>query len=661
MIKNIIVLACFLFAGIKIHAQEFRIENNRDSILFYLNQTTSTLYPDAGVEVFYEIGTVENLPAGSGISYKYEIAFKVYNKEAVGNLLDIVIPKSRTGMVRKVSGTTFNLDNGNIHETKLDKSDVLLDDYSDDLDVVKFSIPGVKNGSIVCYQYTCIKGPFVTNWNFQREDIPVGFSQFNFHLSSFSLITPQVSSSVEFKSFDSQKRFEKSKDKAASLNVLQEFGDLRLRSWKMKNIPPYIKEPLSGNKSQHLEKVNVFYNGMSGGGYHYPIVESWDLFNQKAWYNGALKQAFERYKNLDNIGANEIKDLKDSLEIAKKLYYLVQKNIQKSGKSVDVKDLWNVKQGNSISTAMFMCALYKNKGFYSDLVLLANKGSEKLNPILFNVSDITNCVVRVVIDKVAYLIDPTEKDYPFAYLPTYYYNGYARIVNVSGGEMDITPTLAQNRTFSNVSIKPVTDKDGEFKVTINNKLGVYSALGVRAAWKEDSLAFKKKFLDHAADVSKTLGFSINNVALENFDNLEERLTLVLDGKVNFGKETDMIIYDPYFYKSFSENPLKEVNRKYPVEFDYITRDYFVLQFDLGDQYEVEELPQSRAINFGDPALIRFAQNVGHDTKNNSVKLSYKYDNDATFVSIEDAKDLKDYFAEVLKNFNQKLIIKKKEK
>lgn len=408
--------------------------------------------------------------------------------------------------------------------------------------------------------------------------------------------------------------------------------------------------------------MKLFYNGFSGGGYHFPIVESWDMYNEKAWYNGKFKQAFERYKSLDNVGLESIKDLIDSLEIAKSLYYFVQKNIQNSGKMVNVKDVWTVKQANSLSIAMFTCALFRNKGFYSDLVLIANKGSEKLNPLLYNVDNITNCVVRVMINNVSYLLEPSLKDYPFGFLPVYYYNGYSRVVNEAGGEINITSNLAQNKTFSNVNIKPKEGKgnDAQFTVNINTKYGVYDALGIRSAWKEDSVAFKKRFLDNASEVSKTLGFSINKVRLENYDNLDERLNLILEGQVNFGKETDMIIYDPYFHKLFSENPLKEKKvRKYPVEFDYVTFNNYVLQFALGDKYEVEELPKNTVLNFGDPAIIKFSQNIVHDKNSNVLKLSYKYVNDATFVSSDDASDLREYFNTILKNFNQKIVIKKK--
>lgn len=658
MLKKITLLLAVVLFTFSVRGQDWSVENNKDSLLHYLKQERSLIYPDAGVSVLYEIGSVGDFE-GTGISYKYEIAFKVYDKDEAGAYLDIVIPKSRRGVVKRIEAVTYNLENDVIQESKLNRTDVLLDDYSDNLDLVKFSIPGVKNGSIVRYHYVS-DGYYRSSWNFQRENVPVMYSRFDFNLRAVALITSEVNSSVNFRSYDSKKKFDRSNDVAASLHSLSDHGGVVYRSWVMRNVSPYIHEPNSGFSNQHIDRVKVYYNGYSGGGYHYPIVDNWEKYNEKAWYKGFFQPAFKGGKNLSNIGNDILSDVKDSLEIAKKLYYLVQKNIKKSGRSVDVNDIWNIKQGNSPSISMFLCALYRSKGFQSDLVLLANKGSDKLSPLLYNVNDITNCVVRVIVDNRAYLLEPSEQHYPFAYLPTHYYNGYARIVNEKGGDIELPAYLAQNINTSNVLIRPDTDDPEIFNITIKNKLGVYSALNVRRQWEADSIGFKSQFIKEAGDLTKTEGFIVKNIMLKNYDDLDERLELIIDGQVNFGASLDMVIYDPFFYKFIGENPLKNAkNRKYPVDMDHVSQDRYVLQFELGDEYEVDEMPQNKNIAFGSPALIKFTQNTVHNANANSVTLAYKYDNSAVFFSQEDAADLQDFYAEIIKNFNQKLIIKRK--
>lgn len=657
MLRTITFLFAAILFAFSVRGQDWRVETDRDSLLHYLKQERSSAHADAGIEVFYEIGSVSELQ-GTGISYKYEIAFKVYDKEEAGAYLDIVIPKGRRGIVKRIEAVTYNLENDVVQESKLNKTDILLDDYSDNLDLVKFNIPGVKNGSIVRYQYVS-EGYYRSTWNFQREDVPVMYSRFNFDLRAVSLITSEVNSSVNFRSYDSKKKFERSNDPAASLNSLSDHGGIVYRSWIMRNVTPYIHEPNSGFSNQHIDRVKVYYNGYSGGGYHYPIVDTWEKYNEKAWYKGIFQSAFKGARSLNNIGNDILSDTKDSLEIAKKLYYLVQGNIKKSGRSVDVNDMWSVKQGNSPSISMFLCALYRSKGFQSDLVLLANKGSDKLNPLLYNVDDITNCVVRVIVGNRAYLLEPAEQHYPFAYLPTHYYNGYARIVNEKGGEIDLPAYLAQEVNTSTVVIRPDSAASGIFNVTIKNKLGVYAALNIRRQWETDSIAFKSQFVKKAADLTKTEGFLVKNVVLEHYEDLDQRLELIIEGQVNMGA-SDMIIYDPFFYKFMAENPLKDAkSRKYPVELDYVSQDRYILQFDLGDEYEVDEMPQNKNIAFGSPALVKFTQNAVYNESTHSVMLAYKYDNSAVFFSQEDAADLQDYYAEIIKNFNQKLIIKRK--
>src|SRR5690606_14588903 len=116
---------------------------------------------------------------------------------------------------------------------------------SDGVDVYKFSIPNVKDGTVVKYNYFITNGGVTSVWKFQRLDVPVKFSKFTFLTVKSSIITSSIESSVPFRAFTSQKKYDGAKEEATSL-VEEVHNNTISRSWTRRNIPPFISEPKSG-------------------------------------------------------------------------------------------------------------------------------------------------------------------------------------------------------------------------------------------------------------------------------------------------------------------------------------------------------------------------------------------------------------------------------
>ena len=88
---------------------------------------------------------------------------KIYNKEGFDkatiavNLFKTRSSKERIG---KIKAYTYNLENNKVTETKLDKNQVFESDYSYNYKQVKFTMPNIKEGSVIDITYK-ITSPFV--------------------------------------------------------------------------------------------------------------------------------------------------------------------------------------------------------------------------------------------------------------------------------------------------------------------------------------------------------------------------------------------------------------------------------------------------------------------------------------------------------------------
>src|SRR6188508_3511891 len=87
-------------------------------------------------------------------------------KKSSYELADVQIPLYTDGHneeeLQNLKAYTYNLENGKIVETKLEKSGVFQDKLSKNQLIKKFTFPGIKEGSIIEYEYT-IHSDFIFN------------------------------------------------------------------------------------------------------------------------------------------------------------------------------------------------------------------------------------------------------------------------------------------------------------------------------------------------------------------------------------------------------------------------------------------------------------------------------------------------------------------
>lgn len=641
-----------------LNAQNFKVESNKDSLLYYLNAESDQQFPDADATILYNIGRTELVYRGISNSI-YEIAFKVYNASEIGDLADVIIPRSSGGKITRIEATTYNLENGRIVEAKLEKSNILIDEYTTGLDVVKFNIPGIKDGSVVRYTYTCEYGPLLYSWDFQQK-YPVHFSRFDFYANKSYIITPKVNTDIPFKEYATLKKYNQSKEPAASCEEMTDYRNQLARTWTRRNVAPFGNEAFIFNEKMYKERIKIFYNGYAGDGYYYPIVENWEKFNKDVWYEKIFTTVFQKNQFLDNTLKTIIGDTKDSLEIAQKIFYYVQNEIKLNNRGPEIDQIGDLKAGNEMSINKYLTALYLRAGFSSDIILLSNKYFEKIDPILFNINDLSNVITRVVVKNVSYATSAANKSLPFGYLPLSYYNGYARVVNKEGGAINLNPSLAVNNNNYLITVKPSQTKPSNYEMKIKVDYGVYSAIDIREEWNKDSLAFINRIKGNSSDYNSIDGFKVNKVSVENSNDLSKKLNLTIEGEVNWGKDVGTIMIDPYFFKIFNENPLKEKSkRKHPIEFDCITVNKAKFFMQLAEDFRIDEAPEKKTLVFGSPTLVSFNNAVVTNEKTNTIVINYQYESAPTPIPETEAEDLRSFFNDMLKTYAQKIVVKRK--
>src|SRR5580658_10098601 len=128
---------------------------------------SSPIMDSSGAVILADIGQVTFVGNEHGRQFSYEfqhhMRVKILNKKAFDDLATVRVrlyqPSDDPEKLEKVVASTFNLENGQVTEVKLEKKDIFEDRTGGDWSEMRFTLPAVKEGSIIDYTYV-VRSPY---------------------------------------------------------------------------------------------------------------------------------------------------------------------------------------------------------------------------------------------------------------------------------------------------------------------------------------------------------------------------------------------------------------------------------------------------------------------------------------------------------------------
>ena len=121
-----------------------------------VSMATCAMDPEADAMYLYDIGDVYYSNNGMMI-YDVQVRIKIFKKEAVG-LADVEYPyytnTSPSEEVSRIDACTYNMVDGKVVKTQMSKKNIFKEKVSDRLSRVKFSLPDVREGSVIEYKFS---------------------------------------------------------------------------------------------------------------------------------------------------------------------------------------------------------------------------------------------------------------------------------------------------------------------------------------------------------------------------------------------------------------------------------------------------------------------------------------------------------------------------
>lgn len=655
---------------LQIKAQDFKL--GKVSIA-ELQEKAHPKDPSANAAVLFKKGEVrfEYSPeTGFSVITTVEARIKIYTKEGynwANQEVDYRVGSSKEN-VDFSNAVTYNLVDGKIEKTKLKKEGEFLEKVNRYWDRKKITMPNVKEGSVIEYQYTVRSSNIgsLRDWNFQTS-IPVNYSEYKTYIPEYFIYQTNQKGYVFPKV-----TVEKNPNKITFTSKERSGGD-RIGNTKttfstetidfIEAKTTHVGENLPAMKEEAY--VNNIDNYTSSISYELSMTKypNEPLKPYSSDWNAVVKTIYD-YEDfgpeLNKTGYFE-DDLKTVLsglttadEKIKAILNYVKTNVKWNnyyGYSCNdgVKKAYKDKTGNTAEINLMLTAMLRYANLPANPVLLSTRSN---GIAAFPNRTAFNYVIAAVETPTGFiLLDASDKFSTPNVLPFRALNWVGRLVR-KDGTSDQVNLMPKKVSTSSIMMNYSVDANGLVTGKLRKQQTEYNAMIFRddvASINEDAYLEKLENRSNNIDIKE---YSRNNEAnlelpiMETYSFSGTNLSEIIGGK---------IYLKPLLFFTDVKNPFVQENREFPIDYGFPFLEKYTINISIPEGYKVEQLPA--------PAVITMDDNLGSfkfmtTSSESSIQLAISHEINAAIVPSDYYSVIKSYYQGMIDKQNEKIILTK---
>ncbi len=541
---------------------------------------------------------------------------------------------------------TYNLVNGKIEKTKMKSDGEFTEQVNKYWGRKKITLPNVKVGSILEYEYV-IESPRIavfSDWKFQY-DIPVAYSEFRTFVPEY----------FDYKAMNRGTHYFK-KTNSSSLNSN---GKVQYKD----NITKYVAENLPAMRDESF--VNNIDNYRLSVSHELASIQYPQQFRKyfSTDWESVVKTI---YDNSDfGVEVNKTGYFEDDLNAALLGAKTGEEKIARILSFVKTKVKWNdyvgyncidgvptaykKGTGNVAEINLMLTAMLRYAGFDANPILISTRSNGIA--IYPSHSAFNYVIAGVNLSSGLVMLDATEKYSLPNILPMRDLNWIGRMIRKDGTslEVDLMPTVhARNVINMQFSIDPT----GKINGVVRKQLTNHEALNYRDAYlllNEESYLDNLESRNNNIEVDKYVrqnAMDLSQPIIESYEFTDNKSLEVINNK---------IYVSPLLFLALGENPFKQAERTYPIDFTYPNQTKYNILIDVPTGYVVETLPEMSNIATGE-GMGSFKYAIGES--NNKIQVSMSLDLNHSIISPEYYEVVKYFFQTFVDKQNEKIVFRK---
>jgi len=588
------------------------------------------------------------------LQHEYHVLIRINNKEGFKKA-NFEIPSYKRGSyVRdyfdELRAVTYNLENGRIEKTELENKKVFRENYSSYLDLNKFTLPNIKEGSIIEVSYRTLEQDLFNfkTWEFQ-DDIPKIQSQY------IAIIPGSFSYNVVLRG-----PYKLTDQKAEALKEYIFLDGLRMDcsklTYTMKDIPAFVEEdymtsPKNYKSAIYYELESIFY---PSNGSKKTFSKTWkdvdtDLMNEKSFGSQLKKTDLFKASLATILSSTDTK-----IEKAKKIYNYINKQIKWNnhlGKYAEagIEKALEKRTGNIGDINLALVTALQAADLEAYPIILSTRRNGTPNALFPVLSDFDYIIACVNIDGVKYKLDASNSYLPFGELPLQCLNERGRII-YSKKSSDWFPLTADESSDVNYVLEGALND--QFK--IKGKLTI-SSRGNKALLKRQHIAKFNSLEEYWEKLDEEMpNVALTKSSVQHLEEIDQILIEEFDVIVDVSKQTgqNVLLLAPNIIDRISYNPFKAQERTYPVDMGFKSKTLYSVKLTIPDHYEIVEKPQNASLTLPESAAkYRYVTQIN----GNQLEILQSLTFNKPIFSVDEYFSLKELYSRIIQQ--QKLDIK----
>lgn len=566
-----------------------------------------------------------------------------------------------------VKGITYNLVDGKEEKSKLSKNDIFIQEYNERASLHKFTMPNVKVGSVIEYEYHKLsdyiysfetwtfQSTIPTRWSEFRAKVPEYFGYKHF-MSGYNI--PHINESESY-----QDRFDYKGESLpqAGGGMNRYTGTLTPPGvkyrWAMKDVPALKEEAYITTMADYASKMEfeLKYTKFPQSTIKY-FSSDWERLSKEFLEANRFGGELKKQKQVSDIVASITAGKQNPEEKMQAIYNFVQQNIKYNGlervyMTNSFKEVLTKKEGNAAEINLLLTAMLREAKLGANPVIMSTRKHGRINPIIPLQKDFNYVVCHVKTGDDAYmLLDATDKLLPMGNLPYRCMNDQGRLVSEEFTTW--IPLLNKERQSYNVAGKFKLSPTGSLTGTLSYYLDGYDAVDARRKIKDEG---EEKFLQGIAGTNAN--WVIKEHKVDNLEILTQKLqdiyTLEISNKAT--PAGDKLYLLPLPAGLLESNPFKMEDRKFPVNFGCPLDKMLTYEIELPQGYVVEELPKPAVVTLPDKSAV-FRYNIAQ--LGNKLTVTSSMQIKKPMYGAEEYQHLKQFYQLMLAKQNEQVVLAK---
>lgn len=670
-IGNYIAILLCVMIGMQTFAQDYKF--GKVSI-DELNEKEHPLDKDANASILYENKNVRvEYRASEGFRLVTDVhkRVKLYTKEGFDQATEEIMLYKNGGSREVLNGlkaVTYNIVNGKVEGTKLKKDGIFKNEYTENIDQHKFTMPVLQEGSVIEYKYTVVS-PFLSSIDriYLQYEIPIKrievkietpeYFAYNKFSTGFLPINIKESSYNSKFTFKTEAKFKAGvgggfqKGSSYDIDFVMKVNDV-----KVSNVPAFEKEPYAGNIQNYISSLTYELSFVNFP--NEPVdyrATTWENVSKNIFEASSFGGELAKHKYFKSEIDPLVEDAQNEIETVGLIFNLVKTHMNWDGNASvftrkGVKKAFQEGVGNVAEINLMLTAMLKSKGIQADPVLVST--SDRMISLFPTIDGFNYVITRVVLgDGSVFYLDATDKYGLPNILPARVIRGMGRVINESGASQMVF-LRPKKPAMKRCNMQYEIHADGSIKGKMGIRYMSYQAYNYRlkkgAVTEENRVNELKEFygMSEVEDYSNTGLQTMGKGVGEQFSFESDNDITVMDNEMFFS---------PLVFLRTEDNIFKSEERNYPVDFGYGYANTYMINIKIPGGYEVMEYPKS--------GVFKLPNNQGSFTyrsnaSNGVIQVSVNETINNPLITEDYYGALKEFYNQIIQKEEEQVVLKK---